>query len=231
MDSLYTYDSPSEQADRLAASVAEELKSAIQSKGRALMAVAGGTTPAPFFERLSRIDLDWTKVIVTTTDERVVPSDTSRSNALLVRDNLMVNNAAGAKFLPLYDDEPSAESAAENASSNLLDLLPLDVCVLGMGADMHTASLFPGTPGLEEAISPDCPDLVLSLIPPTADEPRLTLTLPVLLGASHLHILIIGSDKLDALNKAQTINSVLEAPITSIFPHKGLKIHYAEKAG
>lgn len=228
-NNLTKYGSPSEQADMLAQSVASQLSDAIESKGKAFMAVAGGTTPAPFFERLSHAKLDWTKVVITTTDERVVPSSSSRSNGLLVRENLLVNGAANATFLSLYEDERSAEAAAGNASSRLGGILPLDVCVLGMGADMHIASLFPETQGLEEAISPDSSAYVLPLVPPTATEPRLTLTLPVLLNAQHLHILIVGSDKLEALERSQTIESVIKAPVKSIMPHADLKIHYAEK--
>ena len=79
--------------------------------------------------------------------------------------------------------------------------LPIDVLVLGMGADMHTASLFPGAPELPAALAADAPALV-AIHPPGQPEARLTLTAPVLRGASVIHILITGPDKLAALETA-----------------------------
>ena len=229
LNNISKYTSPIEQAEALATSVASQLIEAIELKGRAILAVAGGQTPALFFEHLSRCELNWSKVVITTTDERFVPQDSPRSNARLVAENLLINKAAAAIFLALCDSEETPELCAKNASSKISNLLPVDVCVLGMGADMHIASLFPDTSGLEEAISADCPHLVLPMTPPTADEVRLTLTLPVLMGAKNLHILIVGSDKLDALNQSETIKSVIKAPVKSVLMHKMLQIHYAEK--
>ncbi|MEP4703357.1 MAG: 6-phosphogluconolactonase [Hyphomicrobiales bacterium] len=229
LNNISKYASPIQQAEALAISVASQLIEAIESKDSAILAVAGGQTPALFFEYLSRCQLDWTKVVITTTDERFVPKDSPRSNARLVAENLLINEAAEATFLALCDGEATPDLCAKDASSKISKLLPVDVCVLGMGADMHIASLFPDTPGLEEAISADSPHLVLPMTPPTADEVRLTLTLPVLMNAKNLHILIVGSDKLDALNQSETIQSIIKAPVKSVLMHKMLQIHYAEK--
>ena len=229
-DNISKYSSPKQQAEELARNVATQISEAIHSNGRAILAVAGGTTPALFFDHLSRADLDWSKVVITTTDERFVSRNSPRSNARLVSETLLINHAASAEFVALCDGESTSKAAAQDAASKIEGLLPLDVCVLGMGADMHIASLFPDTPGLEEAISSVCPDLVLPMKPPTADEERLTLTLPVLMGAKNLHILIVGSDKLEALNQSETIDTVIKAPVKSILSHKALAIHYAEKA-
>lgn len=128
-------------AATLARDVAEELERAIEAKGRATLAVSGGTTPKLFFEKLSEIDIPWARVSVTLVDERQVPETSERSNARLVRTHLLRNRAAAARFVPLVDN-PDAEKIPS-----------FDVAVLGMGNDGHTASFFPGGDSLAEATS------------------------------------------------------------------------------
>lgn len=118
-------------AETLARDVADELARAIEAKGRATLAVSGGTTPKLFFEKLSVIDIPWSRVSVTLVDERQVPESSERSNARLVRQHLLQNKAAAARFVPLVDN-PDAEN-----------IPAFDVAVLGMGNDGHTASFFP----------------------------------------------------------------------------------------
>ena len=148
---------------------------------------------------LSEAALDWDKVVVTLTDERQVPVENPRSNQALVSQSLLKNAASVATFVPLYSEsQPIAEANA--AVQN--DVLPLDVCVLGMGDDLHTASLFPGTPGLADLLDPNGTDLVSAVTPPGADEPRVTLTAKALSSASHTYVLIKGKDKRAALDRA-----------------------------
>ena len=107
-------------------------------------------------------------------------------------------------------------------------MLPLDVCVLGMGADMHIASLFPKAEGLEEAIALDCQSNVASVTPVSGGEKRITLTAPVLVNSANIRLLIVGPEKLDALNLAKTMSEQKEAPVRAILGHSNLEIHYAE---
>src|SRR5512133_131039 len=88
-------------AETLARDVADELERAIEAKGRATLAVSGGTTPKLFFEKLSELDIPWSRVSVTLVDERQVPETSERSNARLVRTHLLRNRAAAAHFIPL----------------------------------------------------------------------------------------------------------------------------------
>lgn len=212
----------------LAATVARELAAAVDAKGSATLAVPGGTTPGPFLTALSKADLDWSKVRVMLTDERFVPESSDRSNTRLLRGTLLQNSAAAATLVPFYREADTPEDVLDELGSAITTALPLDVCVLGMGADMHTASLFPGADRLHEALADNAP-VLLPMRAPGAPEPRLTLTAPVLRAAGSIHILIAGADKKAALETAQTIGPAAEAPIRVILsaPTR-VTIHYAD---
>ena len=96
------------------------------------------------------------------------------------------------------------------------DVLPLDVCVLGMGEDLHTASLFPGAEGLSQALDPSCRTPLMTLMPVTINEPRMTMTASALYSARQIHLLIAGERKKAALIKACESNDVLKAPVKVI---------------
>ena len=196
-----------EAADRdalarlLAGEVAALLESAIRDTVRATLAVPGGTTPAAFLSALGGHALDWGAVAVTLTDERCVPADHPRSNRRLLDETLFAGPARAARFVAL--DDGQALSA----------LLPLDACVLGMGEDLHTASLFPGADRLDEALSADCSAPALRLRAPCAPEERITLTAPVLTGAGRCFVLIHGAEKRAALDRAQAAVGTTDAPV------------------
>lgn len=191
----------------LANQLAGELETALQHSDRASLAVPGGTTPGPVFDALSAADIDWARVDVLLTDERQVPPDHERSNERLVRERLLVGRAAAATFLRLVPEGDDVEAEHER----LEDILPIDVMVLGMGEDMHTASLFPGSPDLAAALDWNAPPL-MKVAAPEGLEPRITLTGPVLSGAIAIHVLIAGEAKRTALRAAETA-SHLDAPI------------------
>ena len=188
------------QALALAERVAERLRSALTERGRAVLAVSGGSTPKDFFARLSRETLDWAKVHVTLVDERWVPETDKRSNAQLVKSQLLQHAASAASFVPLYtgDATPEAGLAAANARIDALPL-PFDAVVLGMGDDGHTASFFPGGDHLAEALDLEGRARVLPMRAPNAGEPRITLSLPTLLDTRSLYLLVAGEKKRDLL--------------------------------
>jgi len=206
---VLTFPTRDEQAAALARRVADDLGSAIVARGRASLAVPGGTTPAAFLDSLATHGIDWPRVRVTLTDERLVPADDPRSNARLVRENL-IRLAAGLRFVPLAapDGAPRADAVES--------LLPLDVCVLGMGADAHTASLFPGADGLDAALDPAAPGATAVLHPPGVPEARITLTARALLSASCIYVLIAGPDKRAALDRALGPGPEAEAPVRAV---------------
>jgi len=198
-----TFATREDLAAQIAADVADRLRAAIKAKGGATLAVSGGTTPALFFEALSHKDLDWTKVIVTLVDERFVPPSSERSNERLVREKLLRNEARLARFVGLYSDATDVDEAARRAEAGVALLgSPLDVVVLGMGTDGHTASFFPDAPNLDDLTSPSQARRVLSVDTASSGEPRLTLTMPPIANARFLALHIEGDAKREALDRA-----------------------------
>lgn len=221
---LCAYPSREEMAQALAARIADELRAALVTGGRATLSVPGGTTPAPVFDVLALADLDWARVDVLLNDERWVDEDSPRSNTRLLRDRLLVQRAAAARLLPMHAVTATPEQALPALTAAILPALPLTVALLGMGADMHTASLFPGADHLAAALASDAPPL-MALRSDAAGEPRLTLTAPVLRGARHLHILITGADKHAAVLRAAEL-SPLQAPVACVLDRA--TVHWAD---
>lgn len=208
----------------LADKLAGELADFLRREDRASFCVPGGTTPGPIFDTLSGVDLDWDKVSVFLNDERWVPEDSPRSNTRLLRERLLRGKALRANLVPLYQPAPQPEDVLADLEAQLAPHLPISVLLLGMGADMHTASLFPGADRLPEALAPDAP-VLLPMRAEAAGEPRITLTAPVLAGAMHIHILITGAEKRAAVERAAGMDP-LEAPVAAVL--KNATVHWAE---
>ncbi|MGA0531817.1 6-phosphogluconolactonase [Hansschlegelia sp. KR7-227] len=207
-------------AEALAREVADALRTEIADGGAATLAVSGGNTPKLFFHELSRQELDWESVTITLVDERWVPDTEERSNAKLVIENLLWNEAARATFVPLVTDAGSPEGGLPEVQERVADLPgPLTVAVLGLGGDGHTASFFPGGDRLEDAIDPTGKALALPMRAPAAIEPRITLTLPVIVAAKVLVLHIEGADKKDVLDRALAGDDALEMPIRAVIAH------------
>jgi 6-phosphogluconolactonase len=207
-----------ELAEAVADAVAQRLQAAIGARGAAIMAVSGGTTPAPFFRALSGRPLAWDKVTVTLVDERFVPMSSPRSNAALVADDLLQGPAATARFVGLYHPAASAEAGAGLASQALAGLgWPLDIAVLGMGQDGHTASFFPDATDLPTLLDPQSQALVLPVEAASAGEPRLTLALPRIAGAGFVALHIEGETKRKVAEAALAPGSRL--PIRAVIDH------------
>jgi 6-phosphogluconolactonase len=207
----------------LADIIAGELTSALEHSDRASLCVPGGTTPGPIFDTLSGVHLAWDRVDVLLNDERWVPETSERSNTALLKRRLVTGNAAGANLIPLFTDVPTPEEGLDGLMPAVDAALPLDVLVLGMGADMHTASLFPGADQLELGLSDAAPTL-LAMRAPGAPEPRITLSAKALKSAVSTHILITGAEKREALEKASKLQP-LEAPISAFL--RGSQVHWA----
>ena len=221
---LIVYPSRPALMSGLADVIAQQLRAAIAARGRATLSVPGGTTPGPVFDALSQSDLDWAKVAVVLNDERWVPEDSPRSNTRLLRERLVQGRAAAAQVLPLYADAPAPEDCLADLAAGLQPFLPIDVLLVGMGADMHTASLFPGADLLSFGLAEDAP-LLLPMRADAAGEPRITLTAPALLGARQCHVLITGAEKRRVIAQAEHL-SPSDAPIALVLPQA--TVHWAE---
>ncbi len=138
---------------------------------------------------------------------------------------MLVDRAAAAGYLPLYAEAETPEERLEELAAAIEPHLPIAVLLLGMGADMHTASLFPGADRLAEAMADDAPILV-PMRAPGAPEPRVTLSAPVLAGAIQKHIVITGKQKRDALRTARNLGDPMQAPIAAVL--SGATVHWAE---
>jgi 6-phosphogluconolactonase len=215
---LTSYETASKMMQSLSVQIASQLSASIELRGRACLAVPGGSTPGPLFDLLSEAQLDWANVTVMLTDERWVPTDSARSNTGLIKNRLLVNAARAAQYIALYAEDLDHVLGARTLSKQVAPNLPIDVVVLGMGADMHTASLFPGAPELSFAQN-ELADAVMPMVPVGSDlEPRVTLSARVLEMARQTHVLILGDEKKAALAQAQTLSPV-EAPIAQFLPN------------
>ncbi|TRD18871.1 6-phosphogluconolactonase [Palleronia caenipelagi] len=205
----------------LADQLAGELTNALLTHDQVSMAVPGGSTPGPAFDSLSGADLPWERVHVMLTDERKVPATHERSNERLLRSRLFQDKAAAAQFVRLVPEDGVDMGML---GRRIAPHLPLSILLIGMGADMHCASLFPGAPQLDAALAPHAPP-VMEVDASEGLEPRVTLTAPVLKGALSTHILIKGPEKREALEKARHL-SPKEAPIALVL--KNATVHWSK---
>jgi len=204
--------------------LAASLNNALNTKDRITFAVPGGTTPGPVFDALAQVHLPWDRVDIVLTDERWVPESSDRSNTALLRRTLLKDAASAATLIPLVSDTTEPEESLDALTDGLKPHLPIDVLLIGMGADMHCASLFPGADRLHDALANNAPPL-MPMRAPGAPEPRITLTAPILRGAMDTHILITGAEKKDAIHRAQKLRPE-DAPVAAILD--GAKVHYAD---
>jgi 6-phosphogluconolactonase len=212
----------SELPRALAQDIATRLQAAIQARSHALLVVSGGKSPIALFEALRVLPIAWHQVTITLADERCVPNNHADSNALLVRTHLLKDQAQTAHLVPMIaDDTPlsTVSTLATHATASLLALGNADVLVLGMGADGHTASLFPDAPNLPLAMdlmqSPACVGIELKIPPANASYARITQNLSMLLSARHIVLPISGKDKLSVLASAK-VQASLALPVSKL---------------
>jgi 6-phosphogluconolactonase len=215
---LHTFENGTALAAALADKVAGVLSAAIAARGKATLAVSGGSTPKAFFKALSGCPVDWSNVTVTLVDERYVPADDPRSNHKLVRENLLTGKAAAATFMPLYHEAANAAEGAVVASAETASVIerPFDAAILGMGTDGHTASFFPGGDNLATALAADTPRGVIAMQAEGAGEPRVTFTFSALQDAELLVLHIEGDGKMTVLKKAEEDGAEEDMPIRAI---------------
>lgn len=225
----HTFPAPAAQAAALAAAVAGCLHHCLQAQGRAVLAVSGGRSPVAFFEALAQEQLDWPNVTLTLVDERLVPPGHADSNAALVRRHLLRHAAAAARFLPLVGGQTDVSDPAAALAAAEADFPTPDIAVLGMGADGHTASLFPQAPQLAAAVSPECRSKLVHTSPVSAAHERIGMSLNALAAVPQLFLSIRGADKRAVLEQAAA-SPAPERPVSLLLRRPGVRcqVYYAD---
>lgn len=208
--------------DALAEALAQRLEAllveAVTMRGTALLALAGGRTPMPVYRRLAMRALPWSQVRLIATDERWVDGGHRARNEDELRRAFAA--AHGLQILPLVPPQAEAPPNLGTALANLdpLHAQPFDAVLLGMGADAHTASLFPNSAGLAAALDPesrvDACVIHPDPLPPEAPYPRISLTARRLLATRALLLAITGDAKRTVLEQARQSDAPLQQPVS-----------------
>lgn len=215
----------------LEAALCEGLRSqiaeALAARGHAVLALAGGRTPLPIYAHLAQSPLDWRRVTLLPTDERCVPHGHPACNLTALQQAFAA--AAGVHWLALTsaDGDPQrSEAQAREALRACPE--PFDAVLLGMGSDLHTASLFPAAPQLALGLTEDGPDALRvdpQPLPPDAPFARISLGAGRIKRARTVHLAIRGEAKRDALRRAQHLHDPLAAPIAAFLHADDLRLH------
>ena len=197
-----------EDAEELAAAVAGDIgfiiDSALDARGAAVIALSGGKTPIPIYAKLAAAKHDWKRVTIVPTDERIVPLGDALSNVTMIAKTFLPK---GARVMPIVPAATADYKAAGRSADALMQDLhwPLDLCLLGVGADGHTASIFPG-PDYNEALSGPRERRALGImpdpLPQDAPVARVTLSRAAIVSARALIIAVTGADKKTVIEAA-----------------------------
>lgn len=220
---------------KLTATLSRSVSDCVAQRGKASIALSGGSTPGGLYRQLAQQALPWQCVTVSLVDERWVDDIHPQSNARFIRHNLLDNGAGRANFIGMKTSHPDAFTAADALSGILArHILPLDIVLLGMGLDGHTASFFPHAQGLAQALASDCRQVCCAIQPgPSADESaplaRMTLSLNTILSAHQRILYITGEAKRQALEKALVPGSTMDMPVRAVLHDNSTmtEIYYA----
>jgi 6-phosphogluconolactonase len=198
------------------------LKDATENHRSASFLVSGGSSPQQFYQGLSKQFLPWSQIDVALVDERWVEPEEKGSNETFIAKNLLINEASSARFIAMKTAEKTAVQGRSNCERRYQQLTqPFDLVVLGMGADGHTASLFPYADGLIDAFDTSKQQLCAAInakqspVTGTLTE-RMSLSLFGLLQAKQIFLLITGSEKLEVYQKALKNTDTALMPISAV---------------
>lgn len=198
--------------DETVQAICRELQLAVSRRGSASFGVCGGQTAAQLFPMLSEASIDWNSVTVVLVDDRWVANDSSESNEALVREMLLRGPAAGAKFISLRTNHPSAKEALPTIETQMEQVgTALDALFISMGEDGHIASLFPG--GAENLERKKLVVATTAVIPPIE---RISLSPKALSQAQHCVMPIFGEVKRKVFERALRSSSPMEFPMSHL---------------
>jgi 6-phosphogluconolactonase len=211
-------------AQKLALSVSKQLKACLTKKNKVCLAVSGGTTPIEFFKQLSQQELDWKKVTVILVDERWLPVDHKDSNEKLVRDHLIQNNAKKAYLLGLKNsDELPSEGIMDCETQLRTQIDHIDIVVLGMGLDGHTASWFADSVQLPALLDSDTAAWCLPVEDDFLAQPRMSLTWRFIKRAEKIYLHFSGAEKNKVFKQACEEYSE-QLPVSHVLHQDGINV-------
>lgn len=196
MIEIRTFDARALLMQATAARIADALQQGILARGEGFAALSGGSTPEPAYRALAAQPHHWKHVTFLLVDERFVPPSHPDSNEGMLRRALAPALEAGAKLLPMFSEGMGIDEAAARADA-LYANTPIDIALMGMGGDGHTASWFPQSPQLAAALDRNDRRSVIAVDAAGANgsAQRLTLTRSALERANAVALLITGDEK------------------------------------
>lgn len=219
----------SELQDTAASLIVKSLHLGLLTRGTASLVVTGGRIVGGIYDRLACNALSWKAVTIILSDERWVDPTSKDSNEYLVRRHLLQENAAAARFIPLFSKQITQQAAAASASARIADIQrPFDLVLLGMGEDGHFASLFPGSSALGAGLSSDTSQhcIAVPAANPAPGQPRLSLTVSTLLDSRAVLIVATGKVKRQAFERAQHVNRPADTPISSVLHQSRIPVRF-----
>lgn len=222
------YSSSDELNQAFAKKILALLSQGIEQNGRASLAVSGGRTPVALFKTLSANEFAWDKVDITLADERWVEPTDDASNEKLVKTHLLVDKAASANFVPLKTSHSNASDAVVACTDAYLSMQnPLDVLILGMGEDGHTASIFPCSAEVNAGLDLTTDATFIAVQPTTAPHQRMSFTLKALLQSKKTFLHLTGDSKKQVLQNAIDGSDETEMPIRAVLSGTDVELVWA----
>ena len=227
----WDYEDAEEMAEAVAGDIGFIIDSAIDARGAAVIALSGGKTPIPIYAKLAAAKHDWKRVTIVPVDERIVPLGDPLSNVTMIAKAFLPK---GARVMPIVPNATADYKAAGRSADALMQDLhwPLDLCLLGVGADGHTGSIFPG-PDYDEALAGPKERRALGVMPDPMpkDAPvaRVTLSREAMISARALIIAVTGDAKKKVIEDAIKQGPSSKYPIGRVLADAELPvdIHWA----
>lgn len=221
----HRFPEPTALAHALSGEIRTDLDEALAARKAASLVLSGGRTPLKLFHQLRKEAIEWKNIWVTLADERWVETTADASNEKLLRDHLLCDDAAAARFVGLKNPAPTPEAGAEWSWRALSRVpRPFDVVVLGMGDDGHTASLFPGSLALARALDVSVGPGCVAVNALAAPHARMSLNLAALLDARRIILHIEGDAKWQVYQRARVPGSAAELPVRAILHQKEVPV-------
>lgn len=221
MFNYHSFKSREAMVEMASKQIAEAITAAVADRGKASLMLSGGSSPRPVYEALSKMDLPWENVIIGLVDDRWIERGQAGSNETFLDQTLLKGKARASTFIGLKTQDANPATGVNASEAKLTSIpRPFDICVMGMGLDGHTASWFPNSRGLQEALNPDNSNTVIAIdargCPVAGDHPeRISLTLTAVMASKQIILMIPGAGKSEVF-KASADKSVYDAPVKAL---------------